>query len=130
MANTNINITEAAGLLVPDVSSVDIIAGDTITFIAGTETAVKLCMSAETAALLGATESAQVAAGGSLALTFSGTPTGNHGVALQFPDKKCPSKIKGGTGATLHIAPASKSASPIPPDEPDPPPSGSPGGEN
>lgn len=130
MSNTNINITENAGLLTPDVSSVNIVAGDSITLIASTETAVKLCMNPETAALLGASENAEVPSGGSLMLTFVGPQVGNHGIALQFPGKKCPSKITAGAGATLHLEPARKSASPIPPEDPDPPPANNPGGDN
>lgn len=130
MSNTNITITEAAGLLVPDVASVNIVAGDTITFIASTETAVKLCMSDATAALLGTDSAAEVPAGGTLILTFAGAAGGTHGIALQFPDKKCPSKITAGAPGTLRIEPARKGASPIPPDQPDEPPVGNSGGDN
>jgi len=128
--STTINITEAAGLLVPDVSSVNIVAGESITFVSATETAVKLCMNAETAALLGTSSGVEITAGGSLTLTFGNAAAGSYGIALQFPDKNCPSKIGTGGAGTLSIEPARKGSSPIPPDEPDPPPSGNPGGDN
>jgi hypothetical protein len=122
MANTIIHITERIGLLIPDPSSVAVVAGDSVTFQAGEDTPVQVCMTPGAAALLNAPASTQIAAGQSATFTFSSSAPGNYGVALQHPDQPAPSSIRGAGGSVLSIMPAGKGSSPVPPDDPDVPP--------
>jgi hypothetical protein len=122
MANTIINITERIGLLIPEPSSVPVVVGDSITFQAGEDTPVQVCINPGAAALLNAPASVQIAAGESATFTFSSSAPGNYGIALQHPDQPAPSSIRGPGGAVLGIMPAGKGSSPVPPDDPDDPP--------
>jgi len=91
MANTDVHITEQDGQLFPDVSSVPIVAGDTVTFYADPDHEVSLCMTRETTAIFVPRPDVMVtiATGASVMLTFTSAPPAAYCIAIQPPGEPC-----------------------------------------
>jgi hypothetical protein len=88
MANTDVRITQEGDEFVPDISSVPIVAGDTVTFLADPDSDTELCMKTETAAILSPTPALTVSipAGESTQFTFAAADPGYYCVLTQSPD--------------------------------------------
>jgi hypothetical protein len=108
MATTEVHITRVDDcILVPDVSTVNIVAGDSIEFWAETDGGVLLCMTPATASFLTPSPDGSVAidGGGSATFQFSAAPAGVYSILLQWPGLACPVVVDqpGGTTATVSI---------------------------
>ena len=108
MANTTITFQDVDDYLVPSVSSVSVVGGDTITFTAPQSTSAKLCIPSGTAAILSPTpdnSNTQIAAGASVIFTFTSSATGTYCILLQKQSYGCPTSIScpSGSSGTLGI---------------------------
>ena len=130
MANTDVRITQQGDVSVPDVFTVPIIAGDTVTFHGDPDNQTSLCMTPATSAILSPQPdlpspppnqglmnatlarrmhplTVTLAAGGNMALTFLPAAPGNYCIVTQPADWPYPANITCGPGsadsATLSI---------------------------
>jgi hypothetical protein len=107
MANTEVHFESVDGALEPDVSSVNVVAGDSVTFFADPDAGVLLCMSPATAAFLTPSPngSVSIAAGQSATFQFSAAEPGVYSVVVMPDGSSCPpiDDQPGGTSASLSI---------------------------
>jgi hypothetical protein len=92
MATTKILIQNELGLPVPNVSSVSIVAGDSLTFTAGNGDASTLYFSPATISILTPTPATPVnlPSGGSVTYTFKTAAAGAYGVILSSLEASAP----------------------------------------
>jgi hypothetical protein len=129
MANTDVRITQQGDVSVPDVFTVPIIAGDTVTFHGDPDNQTSLCMTPATSAILSRQPdlpspqpdlpspppnqglmnatlarrmhplTVTLAAGGNMALTFLPAAPGNYCIVTQPADWPYPANITCGPGS-------------------------------
>jgi hypothetical protein len=119
MANTDVRITQQGEEFVPDVFTVPVFSGDTVTFYGDPDSQTNLCMTAATAAILSPQPDLTVtlAADGNIAFTFTAAAPGKYCIITQSADWPYPSNIFFGSddSAVLSISvgrPAMKFSSP------------------
>jgi hypothetical protein len=111
MATTEIRVHESGSALVPNISTVPFVYGDSVTFIAPADSTVRLCMNSDTARVFSLSPDGpapEIPAGGAISFQLADTAPGTYLVLLQWPNSPCPASIKNGTGTTplLSIQPA------------------------
>ncbi len=126
MASTDVRITQQGDVFVPDVFTVPIVAGDTVTFHGDPDNQTSLCMTLATSAILSRQPNlpspqpnqgqmnemlarprhpltVTLAAGGNMAFTFLPAAPGNYCIVTQPADWPYPTKITCGPGAGDHV---------------------------
>ncbi|MCX6631148.1 MAG: hypothetical protein NTW28_26350 [Candidatus Solibacter sp.] len=105
MANTEVRVSIQGEAWVPNVSSVPIIPGDSVTFFAVPDAQTKLCMTADTAAVLTPHPdlTVMIDAGGSTTFGFLAAAAGNYCMLTQAPDCPCPNSISCGAGGSYPV---------------------------
>jgi hypothetical protein len=99
MATTTIRIEAVGDLFEVNLSSVPIVAGDTVTFEAPASGGARLCMNATTAQIFDppASPGMTVPAGGSAKLQFAAGASGAHAIGVIPTECVCPSTVRPGT---------------------------------
>jgi hypothetical protein len=115
MATTEVLIQNELGLRVPNVPSVSIIAGDSVTFTAGNGDASALYFSPATISILKPTPATPVSlpSSGSVTYTFRTAATGAYGVILSSPEASAPDGYDFGNPADPPVLMIQAAASPL-----------------
>jgi len=105
MPNTAVRISQQGDVFVPDVSSVAIVAGDSVTFFADPDTQTNLCVTSATAAILSPQPdlTMMIAPGGSTTFEFLAAAPGNYCIVTQAPDWPYPTSISCGSGGSSPV---------------------------